>query len=444
VTSDSSSFVRRSIIRYLVLCAAVLLFIGVVTATFASRVAVDEEVDEARDQTRAMADRIASPLVNAAVRHGDPEALAPLEDVLENRMRDGSVTHVAVYTEDGLVLWSDNERIQGHRFELEDDVAALLGTRDTLIDEPGDGPPHPWSQPGDEDLIEVSVGARDIEGAPFVFEAYLSPDVIDQNRTELFRALLFIVLGMIVLFMLATLPLAINLARRVDRAAAHRSTLLRASLDALQDERRRVAQILHDGVIQDLAAVGYALSTLDDRAPGVVRSEERARETTGRIAQLIRGDLQQLRSLVGDLFPSDLDGGNLTAALGAVRSRSHERYGLDVILDLEGLEGLNDTTSGAVYRIVREALTNVGNHAQAATAVVTVHRAEAGVDVTVADDGIGIPAARTLDEADEPGEHVGLRLLSHQVEKLGGWLLLSDGPHGGAVLTAWVPVVEDP
>jgi len=443
VTSDSPSIVRSSVIRYLALSAAVLVVIGAVTAAFASRLAVDEEVHEARDQTRAMADRIASPLVDKAVRHGDPDALALLDRVLENRMRDGSVTHIVVYTENGLVLWSDNEGIRRQRVRLEDDVAALLGTRNVAIHEPGERDQHPWSEPGDEDLIEVYAGARDVDGTPFVFEAYMSPDVIADNRADLFRALLPIVLCMILLFMVATLPLAIDLARRVDRAAASRSTLLRASLGALQDERRRVAQILHDGVIQDLAAVGYTLSTLDDRDTGSAAVQDRTRETTGRIQELIRDDLHQLRSLVGDLFPSDLEGGDLTAALGAVRSRSSQRYGLDVTLDLQGLEGLDDATSGAVYRVVREAVSNVGNHARASTAVVSVHRTVDGVAVTVADDGVGLSEAETIAEGDEIREHVGLRLLSRQLEERGGWGRLADGPDGGAVLTAWIPVAQD-
>ncbi len=163
--------------------------------------------------------------------------------------------------------------------------------------------------------------------------------------------------------------------------------------------------------------------------------------------ELIRDDVRQLRSLVGDLFPADLDGGNLTAALGAVRSRSSERYGLEVVLDLQGLEGLDDATSGAVYRVVREALTNVGKHAHAATTVVGVHRRKTdgadGVAVTVADDGVGLAAAEDLDQGVDPREHLGLRLLSRQLEELGGWFRLADGPDGGAVLTAWIPVLED-
>src|SRR4029077_19744923 len=127
------------------------------------------------------------------------------------------------------------------------------------------------------------VGARDVDGVPFVFEAYMSPDLIQENEADLFRGLMPIVLGMILLFMLATLPLAVDLARRVDRASASRSVLLRASLVALQDERRRVAQVLHDGVIQDLAAAGYSLSTLTDRGSGATPMDERTRETTGRI-----------------------------------------------------------------------------------------------------------------------------------------------------------------
>src|SRR5262249_1420535 len=161
---------------------------------------------------------------------------------LESRMRDGSVEHIIVYAEDGLVLWSDNEEIRRQRVLLEDDVADLLGTQNIIIDEPGEGRSHLLSEPGEGDLIEAFAGPSDADGTPFLFEAHMSPEVIEQNREDLFRGLLPIVFGMILLFMLATLPLAIDLARRVDRAAASRSALLRASLGALQDERRRVAQ----------------------------------------------------------------------------------------------------------------------------------------------------------------------------------------------------------
>ncbi|MDO1767714.1 hypothetical protein Q2354_27785, partial [Escherichia coli] len=76
------------------------------------------------------------------------------------------------------------------------------------------------------------VGTVDTDGVPFLFEAYIPPERVDQDYRAIFHDLLPITLGMLVLLQVATLPLAISLARRIDRAAAHRSLLLRSSLQS--------------------------------------------------------------------------------------------------------------------------------------------------------------------------------------------------------------------
>ncbi len=299
-----------------------------------------------------------------------------------------------------------------------------------------------------EDLIRVYAGAHDADGAPFVFAAYMTTEVIEESRSAIFRSLLPVVLGMMLLFLFATLPLVIGLARRVDRAARSQSDLLRRSVGALQDERRRVAQVLHDGVIQDLSAIGYLVTTLATRASEGKAHSEQTREAAERISALIQDDLRQLRSVVGGLFPSELEGGDLVAALDALRARSSERFGLAVGLDVQEIDGLDERTSGAVYRVVREALANVANHAHASTVVVRIRRADANeqIVVTVSDDGVGLSGSESLGDPEIPDgdlarEHLGLRFLSRHLEELGGALRLTDGPAGGAVLTARIPIL---
>lgn len=412
--------------------------LGLVLTVVGARLVVDEAMVDAEQSTRSMADVLASPLVDDALRDGDPEAIEQVGQVLDHRMRDGSVTHIVVYDRDGQVLWSDNEAILGRRVVLDRDVQALFGTEDSLVEAQGEV--HPWSEPGDASLIQTYVGAYDSNGEPFVFETYVPPQRIDRDRHALLTTLLPYVAAAIAVFLLATLPLAIGLARRVDRDAERRSALLADSVQALNDDRQRVAQYLHDGVIQDLSAAGYTLTLLATSEPGACGPDDRTRETAERLVALLQDDVRQLRTLVGDLFPHDLVDGNLTSALAAIRDRSRERFGLDVQLHADGVDDLDETTSSLVFQVVREGIANVGRHARASTACVAVGRSVEDIVVSVTDDGVG-PGTTPVDDE---GNHFGLRLLSRQVAGYGGRLELSGAPGGGAVLTATIPVEGDP
>ncbi|HEU4336783.1 MAG TPA: hypothetical protein VFR45_05685, partial [Nocardioides sp.] len=231
------SVVHRAVVRYAVASLLVVGMLGLVLAVVGTRLVTDEALVDAEQTTRNMADVLASPLVDDAVRDGEPEAVDRVGRVLDHRMRDGSVTHIVIYDESGLVLWSDNEAIRGQQVPLEADVHALFGTDDSLVGAPGEDEAHPWNDPSYSDLVETYVGARDANGEPFVFETYTSPERIDRDRYALLTTLLPYVAAAIALFLLATLPLAIGLARRVDRAAARRSELLADSVRALHDDR---------------------------------------------------------------------------------------------------------------------------------------------------------------------------------------------------------------
>ena len=82
---------------------------------------------------------IITPLANEDLRDGDPKTVARLDDVMKARMKDGSLMRVKVWSEDGTVLWSDDARLIGRRFELEPQDAALLSTLglDRRVHHPG-------------------------------------------------------------------------------------------------------------------------------------------------------------------------------------------------------------------------------------------------------------------------------------------------------------------
>ncbi len=93
-----------------------------------------------------------------------------------------------------------------------------------------------------------------------------------------------------------------SLARRVDRGQQQMQRLLVNAVESSDLERRRIAQDLHDGVVQDLAGIGYALDSEARRLPEGSGMRERLEQT----GDILRRDLATVRTLMTDIYPPDL------------------------------------------------------------------------------------------------------------------------------------------
>ncbi|MEP6817654.1 MAG: histidine kinase [Marmoricola sp.] len=432
LVDDEKSIVRTSLARFVLLSLLALVVLGTGLELVSRQVARGEAIRDARTRSAGVANGIAAPLVNAAVRRGDPAAVARLAKAQSDRMRDGSFTHILMYDRAGRVLWSDATSLIGRRFRLSPQLRASFGTSGIVSALPGDEDRHAERIAGGSKLLEVYVATRDADGEPFLFEAYIPPDRIDVDRRAILQQILPVGLGGLLLFQLAVLPLAFSLARRVDHARRQQSDLLRRSLLSWHEERRRLAHELHDGVIQDLSAASYALPSLVKMLPADP-SADAARSTGERIGTLLQQDLQAMRSLIFDLLPADLDGLGLATALEAL-ARRHREGGLAVHLEVATDLGVDSEVAGLVFRVVREGLRNVDRHARASSAWVRVVRRDDHVEIELSDDGHGLRVAMQDDQ-----RHFGVRLLEGLVADVGGTLSLRDRPEGGAVLEVRVP-----
>ena len=424
------SVLARAVRRFVwaTLLAMVVLAAG--SVLMSRQIAREEALRDAQVSASGIARGLVSPQLDAGFRSGRAEGREPLSTVLERRMRDGSIVHLKVWDATGRVLWSDEKELVGRRFVLPDAVRELAGTSRTVAELSDEDRPESGGEEASEgDLLEVYVGARGADGVPFVLETYTSRQRLAVNTQVIFGELVPIGLVALLLFSLATLPLAVSLARHVDRGHRHRAELLRRSLTAWTHERRRIASDLHDGVVQDLAAVGYALPSVISALPPEARQ---ARAIGEELAAAVVESITSLRALMGDLLPSDPEAG-LAASLDDLASATREQ-GVEVTLDVSPSLRLDQDTERLVHRIVREGLRNVVKHAGARTAEVTVQPYGTKVEVRVADDGRG-PGAPPGD-ADR---HVGLELLTGTVREVGGDLAL--GPHDGrgALLRAVLP-----
>jgi two-component system sensor histidine kinase UhpB len=202
----------------------------------------------------------------------------------------------------------------------------------------------------------------------------------------------------------------------LDRLVRERHESGQRAVHAQEEERRRIAQELHDEIGQSLTAVMLRLDRLAQRAPRELRNElSEAREET-------RGSLHDVRSIAQRLRPEVLDHLGLVAALTSLVNGFGERTGLRVEHILENdLPTLSPLGELAVFRVAQESLTNVARHSEATSVEVRVERCGPGMRLAVRDDGHG------LDDAD-PG--AGIRGMRERALLVRGGLTIQSSSAG--------------
>jgi len=215
---------------------------------------------------------------------------------------------------------------------------------------------------------------------------------------------------------------------------------LSGSLIATQDEeRRRIARELHDGLGQDLTVVKIMLQGVF-RESNSPQSKQLAIED---IYKLIDGALQQVRSVSYLLHPPLLDEVGLRSALGWYLDGLSKRGGIEIAMETrpQDFPRLAPELETTLFRVIQEALTNVFRHSKASKASVTLERKENDVFATVRDNGIGI-----LDEISEfrpDSIGVGIGGMRQRVKELGGQLVLRKADPG-TIVDVVIPIVLAP
>ncbi|GAA2156854.1 histidine kinase [Humibacillus xanthopallidus] len=427
----SKPIARQALTRFALWSLVAFVLVAVAVVLVARALSADIALHEASLRGGTFARNVAAPFVNKAVRTGDATASTGLVTVVESRLRDGSIVHVKLWSSDGKVIWSDEQDLIGRTFTMDDEIVALFGTSNVVADLSDLSKVENIEERGAGRLLEVYAGAVDADQQPVVIESYWSTDRLDSDQSLILGRLTALAVGSMLILTLFVLPLALSLARRVERAQAERSAMLRHALAASDLERRRMAEDLHDGLIQDLSALGYALPVILDELPPEAHE---AREVVEVVRPALAKDIASLRGLVTDLYPADPSRKGLIAALGVLSTRAHASgvtVGVDVAAEFDGV---SKEVIQLSYRILREGLRNVVKHAHASRADLVAAVEDEKAVVTVTDDGVG-PTAEPAAEG-----HLGLRLLEDTLADIGGELSLEDRDGGGTRLVARFPL----
>lgn len=224
-----------------------------------------------------------------------------------------------------------------------------------------------------------------------------------------------------------------ELVAAADRTIAERRSLAAAIVLAQEQERRRVAEDLHDGPVQELVGLGL---TLDALSAGLREQAPEAADGVARAAASARDMVKALRRAIFDLHPMALKELGFSAATRALVQRLEWR-GARVSLDLEAADGLSDVHRTVAFRVVQEAIANVARHAEPAAVAISARADGDRIVVEVADDGRGFdpgdPRARI------EGGHLGLAAMSERAALVGGDVTIDSAPGRGTTLRLSLP-----
>jgi len=202
-------------------------------------------------------------------------------------------------------------------------------------------------------------------------------------------------------------------------------------LCAQDDERRRIAQELHDSTAQNLAALAMNLARMDLQVGSL---DPQSRAVVSDSIQLANRCMQEIRDFSYLLHPPTLDDYGLRSALQGYAEGFSRRTGIQVDLDLPtDLRRLPPDAEAALFRVAQECLTNVQRHSGSQVAIIRIMREAGSLIMEVEDKGRGFQAS-TLEDG-RTGSRVGLGLkgMKERMWHLGGSLEVKSNSHGTTI-----------
>lgn len=424
--SDPAS-VGRAVAQFGASALAALLVIALLGIYALTRVSNDEAVREAQRLTRVVAEGIVQPVLTDSLVRGSRRAVDSLDRVVGRRVLVPPVVRVKIWTSGGRIVYSDKHRLIGSRYSLGDEEQAALGAGEVDAELSDLARPENRFERSQGKLLEVYLPVVLPDGHRLLFETYQRYDSIASSGRHVWQVFAPVVLAALILLAIAQLPLAWRMARSLRATQQEREKLLRRAIEASEGERRRIAGDLHDGVVQDLVGVSYALAGAAEVAARDEPSNKVAqtlRDSAGKLRSIMR----QMRSLLVDIYPPSLHAAGLEAVVADLAS---PLLAQDIEVDIDYPTGLrlDDKDEMLFFRVAQEALRNVLTHSGATRVTVHVSAEDHSANLIVRDNGRGFSGSEWARRANEG--HVGLRLLQQLAAEEGGRMTIDSASGRG-------------
>jgi signal transduction histidine kinase len=208
------------------------------------------------------------------------------------------------------------------------------------------------------------------------------------------------------------------------RALLHRVSLVR------EQERSGLASVVHDEITQAMVGAIYELQSLASRL------DSRGRDQVARAISILRDATGRSREVISSLKFPLLEELGLPAALRTLLNEFREETGLRCTLECSGTRQVDKAIETTLFRIAREAISNVRRHAAARSVRVELVYDKDQVALSVIDDGRGLVETEVQDDRD----HFGILVMQEQAAALGGECMVEPGRRRGTVVRASLPI----
>ncbi len=215
------------------------------------------------------------------------------------------------------------------------------------------------------------------------------------------------------------------------RDISERKRLQNEIINIIDVEQQRLGQNLHDGLGQELTGIAFLCGTLTKRLKELLPTEAgRSEEITGHIYRIIT----MVRSLSHELYPPNLVENEITFTLSDFASKTGSLFGITCTFEQDPELVIRDMfVSSQIYYTVREAVHNSIRHGKAERIIIKLTLAADKLNLTVEDDGIGLPEAYTMKKG------LGLRIMAYRMNSINGTFEVRRNASGGTTVFCMFP-----
>jgi two-component system sensor histidine kinase DegS len=212
---------------------------------------------------------------------------------------------------------------------------------------------------------------------------------------------------------------------------------LKQAVMAQEEERKRLSRELHDDTVQFLGGISRSLDNFIRKNTNLPSDDLTALK---KMHERLNTGLRDVQRFSQDLRPSILDYLGLLTALRSLANKANERHQVEMEFHVTGTEKrFRPEIEILIFRIVQEALNNIGKHAQATKVQLLIDFSETVVKFTIIDNGIGFQLPDQLDTLPRAGK-LGLAGIQERLILLGGTLKIDSHPGKGTTVHFEIPV----
>lgn len=224
---------------------------------------------------------------------------------------------------------------------------------------------------------------------------------------------------------------------RIIESAKNRQMLGLKIILAQEEERKRVAREVHDGLAQSMANLVLRTEITEKMLDR--QQYDAAKSEIIDLKEHVRDGLAEVRKIIFNLRPMTLDDLGLVPTLRKVVQDFEEKHGIRTEFSLIGKEvRLPSAIEVALFRFIQEAFANVLKHAEASYTYVELTFTREEVRVIFQDNGKGFSLEKVTSHA---GDHLGLVGMRERIVLLGGGLDIDTSEHSGTKLTMTIPII---